>query len=477
MKTMRRSGFLATAALLVVLSQWPATARAQSGGGNGPYAPPACVAGVPFADVTCTTFYDAWIEQFARDGITSGCGSGNYCPNENVTRAQMAVFIEAAMRGTANWQAHTQLAWAVKASNGAPDPSASGQALLTAVAAIPTSGNDAPSATNPWLLKIGPGIFDLGSSPLQIPAYVSLEGSGTGSTTIQSTGFGSPGSATVVGAGGASVSDLSIVNTGGAAYATGYLVSGSSPRVQRVSITVTPGSTDSYGIYLAGGASPTFEDISINLYNSGSGAFYGVFTDSGSNPTFEHATVTLGADGSGSGAAFEVQGSITGRRLNVSTGFYGNTSGVISGVVATGSVALSDSDIAAGCAGSGPVYAVSGSSSVNLNNVRAYVWLLGGGSCTAYAAYLNNASALIRGSQLTGYNYGLYATGATSAQSIHVDSSVLEGFGKYIVNGSNYTTVIGATRITDGYGHTNSGSLTCAGLYGEGGTFFPTTCP
>jgi hypothetical protein len=85
MKTMRRSGFLATAALLVVLSQWPATARAQSGGGNGPYAPPACVAGVPFADVTCTTFYDAWIEQFARDGITSGCGSGNYCPNENVT--------------------------------------------------------------------------------------------------------------------------------------------------------------------------------------------------------------------------------------------------------------------------------------------------------------------------------------------------------------------------------------------------------
>jgi hypothetical protein len=70
---------------------------------NNPYTPPPCVAGVPFADVTCTTFYDAWIEQFASDGITAGCGGGNYCPNENVTRAQMAVFIEAAMHGTSYW--------------------------------------------------------------------------------------------------------------------------------------------------------------------------------------------------------------------------------------------------------------------------------------------------------------------------------------------------------------------------------------
>ena len=26
-------------------------------------------------------------------GITSGCGNGNFCPNDSVTRAQMAVFI------------------------------------------------------------------------------------------------------------------------------------------------------------------------------------------------------------------------------------------------------------------------------------------------------------------------------------------------------------------------------------------------
>ncbi len=70
---------------------------------NNPYTPPACVPGVPFADITCTTGFDPWIEQFGADGITAGCGGGDYCPGTPVTRDQMAVFIEKAMRGTANW--------------------------------------------------------------------------------------------------------------------------------------------------------------------------------------------------------------------------------------------------------------------------------------------------------------------------------------------------------------------------------------
>ncbi|GEM_PF-3003729 len=34
-----------------------------------------------------------WIEQLATEGITAGCGGGNYCPDNSVTRAQMAVFL------------------------------------------------------------------------------------------------------------------------------------------------------------------------------------------------------------------------------------------------------------------------------------------------------------------------------------------------------------------------------------------------
>ncbi len=55
------------------------------------YVPPPCV-GV-FGDVQCPSAFAAWIEQLAVEGITGGCGGGNYCPANPVTRAQMAVFL------------------------------------------------------------------------------------------------------------------------------------------------------------------------------------------------------------------------------------------------------------------------------------------------------------------------------------------------------------------------------------------------
>ena len=58
------------------------------------YAPPACT-GV-FPDVPCSLSFAPWIEQLAEEGITGGCGGGNYCPGSNVTRGQMAVFIDKA---------------------------------------------------------------------------------------------------------------------------------------------------------------------------------------------------------------------------------------------------------------------------------------------------------------------------------------------------------------------------------------------
>ncbi len=57
------------------------------------YSPPVAT-GTMFNDVPSNAFAAAWIEQLASEGITSGCGGGNYCPNTSVTRAQMAVFLQ-----------------------------------------------------------------------------------------------------------------------------------------------------------------------------------------------------------------------------------------------------------------------------------------------------------------------------------------------------------------------------------------------
>jgi hypothetical protein len=57
------------------------------------YSPPAVGAGTSFTDVPTTHWAAPWIKQLAAEGITGGCGTGVYCPESPVTRAQMAVFL------------------------------------------------------------------------------------------------------------------------------------------------------------------------------------------------------------------------------------------------------------------------------------------------------------------------------------------------------------------------------------------------
>ena len=54
-----------------------------------------------FPDVPCPSTFAAWIEDLAAEGITGGCGGGNYCPTNPVRRDQMAVFLLKAKHGSA----------------------------------------------------------------------------------------------------------------------------------------------------------------------------------------------------------------------------------------------------------------------------------------------------------------------------------------------------------------------------------------
>jgi hypothetical protein len=50
-----------------------------------------------FTDVPVGNPFCGFIERMADDGITGGCGGNNFCPDAPVTRGQMAVFILAAL--------------------------------------------------------------------------------------------------------------------------------------------------------------------------------------------------------------------------------------------------------------------------------------------------------------------------------------------------------------------------------------------
>jgi hypothetical protein len=57
------------------------------------YTPPSPGMTTGFSDVPTNYWAAPWITQLVAEGITSGCGNGNYCPQNPVTRAQMAVFL------------------------------------------------------------------------------------------------------------------------------------------------------------------------------------------------------------------------------------------------------------------------------------------------------------------------------------------------------------------------------------------------
>jgi len=66
--------------------------------GFGHVPPPAT--GTVFGDVHIGDFAADWIEELAALGITGGCGNGNYCPNNPVTRSEMAVFLLKTLLGS-----------------------------------------------------------------------------------------------------------------------------------------------------------------------------------------------------------------------------------------------------------------------------------------------------------------------------------------------------------------------------------------
>lgn len=50
-----------------------------------------------FGDVDPGSIYFPAIEALAASGVTAGCGNGNFCPDDTVTRKQMAVFLAKAL--------------------------------------------------------------------------------------------------------------------------------------------------------------------------------------------------------------------------------------------------------------------------------------------------------------------------------------------------------------------------------------------
>jgi hypothetical protein len=178
---------------------------------------------------------------------------------------------------------------------------ANGTALLQALAGITTA-----SAANPWLLKIEPGTYAVGTTSFVMKPYVDVEGSGETVTKITGQGQASNSVGTVRGVTNSELRFLTVENTGGAAFAKPLLVDNAAPRITHVTLLSSGGSVETHGFWAQNGATPTVSDLTVSVSATGDTDIYGVVNMSASSVMFNVNVFSNG--GATSQAVFNVDG-------------------------------------------------------------------------------------------------------------------------------------------------------------------------
>jgi hypothetical protein len=168
------------------------------------------------------------------------------------------------------------------------DLAKAGNLLIAAVQGI--SDN---SATNPYLVKIEPGIYDLGSQSLVMKEHVDIEGSGELATTI--TAAGGTGQGTVVGADNSELRFATVKSAGGGQQAVALFAQSTSPRFSHVT-AIGSGGQENYGIHLSNGAT-ALEDVTASASGGNTAIAFANFN--GNTNVLESSFTSTGAAGLG----------------------------------------------------------------------------------------------------------------------------------------------------------------------------------
>jgi len=104
----------------------------------------------------------------------------------------------------------------------------------------------------------------------------------------------------------------------------------------------------------------------------------------------------------------------------------------------------------------------------------------GSGGTFSYGVVNKWTSSVIRDSVLSAsggtYNIGLHNSSDSYTYTVTVRNSQVTGSTNTIFNDSEYTTLVAAT-LLDGGAVSNTGTLTCAGVYDEAYVIYASTCP
>lgn len=315
------------------------------------------------------------------------------------------------------------------------DHTASGTALLNALAGITNA-----SATKHYVIKLEPGIYDVGSTELAMKTYVDLEGSGQGATLIQGSGFATPDSGVIRGAASAELRDLQVKSTGtGSQSAVAvYVPEGADTRIRNVTIAAS-GNAGVWGIRAAGG-SPWIEEVTIRP--QGGTSVYGIVGLGTSLPTVKRTVIEVtGGSTAGHGMFFATLGSPDLRDVQITVTGSGTSYGI-------------------------RILEPGGIGGLRLTNSTITAEDFGIDSGSTGLIYIENSQ--VRATD-TSSSYGVSANVTT----VTVDHSEISGATSTV---SAFNVFVGATRLHGGA--VAAATSVCAGVYDESFTFFAgPACP
>jgi hypothetical protein len=373
------------------------------------------------------------------------------------------------------------------------------------------------SATNPYLLKIEPGIYDVGTSPVQMKQFVDIEGSGETATRITGSGSSSSLTGTLKGANNAELRFLTVENTGGDAYATAIRNGLTSPRITHVTARAS-GTTGSVTALWNESSSAIMIDVTLSA--SGGTHTRGVNNTTSSTLTMTNVTATAsGASGTNTGimnnSSSPIMKNVTATAQGGTDSYgvrnYSSSSptmtnviasasdasnhnyGVYNSVTGTGFTMMNVTATASG--GSGDNFGVfnssdaeftmknviatatgapnqncgvlnSGSSSI-MNEVIATAQggtIAVGITNTCSTSTILNCTAVARdGTQ----NYGVYNQSCGDSYTVKINNSRIVGSTSTIRNHTGFATYVGASQLNGGDVTLNGGTFTCISVYDE----------
>jgi hypothetical protein len=152
-----------------------------------------------------------------------------------------------------------------------------------------------PSETNPCLLKIMPGVYDVGTSSVVMQPYIDIEGSGENTTVITgavSNASFPPVNGVVNGVSNAEIRFLTVRYTGTGVGAA-VLNSGGSPRMTHMTAVASGGTwTQNYGVYNYASSSPAMSNVTASASGGTEALNYGVYNYASSSPAMSNVTAT-----------------------------------------------------------------------------------------------------------------------------------------------------------------------------------------